>query len=608
MFALTVATAFSASVSPLLDALDCQHAVCEATYTPKCHLCVNGTLTTSVTEEKGSTCFGKGTLNKDGKDRAAMRAAKDHKEAFDNLLAKYANGEASGAVCINARIGPTSASPAAVVYVLLQETSPRTVLASIQCDDPLQVSKRRRSGAAHEELKSKATEPDWKGRRLMMNKHWKKGFGACDGDPVLTPTHAQRDHIGLPLTMQVAGQSGFRYPSIFLCGEALCFSAKVSPLPDVPNQANLYMSYRVFRTGGGRVAYWKMEEEERKLAEYARNGKRKLRLKMAGGGGQRLRPGPGKTVVPPLLGPWDEQQQDRNMAHNSPSPLPVPGSNGTRFMLVGGLGVFRGAITSKMVTGLAAKAAGVGGGDMDTPEKPLTLVMAEPNSGIFMTTGPGWAFDPHTWTAPRLLVSAVHPGCVDNRLRAGYGAGCEYDGRVALVHHRGRYLLFTRANLDECQGRGGRFVQVTSSADTVTWSPFSLVAIAEYSPPSGDIYFFAVQTSPTNPDQLIALYPLSQPPRGCICVSFSNDGSRWTRARSLVGCRPKMNGRTDVHPVMGGVVLRDEEVHIYMQEEVSGISFGWQPSKVVRYRLSLQRWMRVVATETAELTEVKGLN
>ena len=54
--------------------------------------------------------------------------------------------------------------------------------------------------------------------------------------------------------------------------------------------------------------------------------------------------GPALTSIPSVLGPFDAANADRNMAHNAAAPVPVPGSNGTRHILIGGLGVFRGAL------------------------------------------------------------------------------------------------------------------------------------------------------------------------------------------------------------------------------------------------------------------------
>lgn len=69
----------------------------------------------------------------------------------------------------------------------------------------------------------------------------------------------------------------------------------------------------------------------------------------------------------------------------------------------------------------------------------------------------------HDAPSPRLVINGSHAGCVERRRAdalayAGVPPGeCEFDGRLALVEFRQRYLLFARANL---AASGQRFVQV----------------------------------------------------------------------------------------------------------------------------------------------------
>ena len=91
-------------------------------------------------------------------------------------------------------------------------------------------------------------------------------------------------------------------------------------------------------------------------------------------------------------------------------------------------------------------------------------------------------------------------GCIDNRMRAAFGTCCEYDGRLSAVRYGARTLLFSRANLAECQERGGRWVQVASTRNGTSplgsWGRWRMIEMAEYVPASGDVYFFAVRSPP----------------------------------------------------------------------------------------------------------------
>ena len=295
-----------------------------------------------------------------------------------------------------------------------------------------------------------------------------------------------------------------------------------------------------------------------------------------------------------------------NMVHNVAGPIALPGSNGTRHLMLGGLGRFRGLdlralhrLHSDSYAGFLQRENGKprngkpdaieqlkndkrpGGfqewlNGKSPPSDPLYWpLLADPNAGIRMTRGPGWRYDESTWSTAKIVVPTSHPGCVDQRLRTGYGMGCEFDGRLSVViHPDGHYLLYARANLGEFGVKGGRFVQVARSDDAVTWSDFQLVDLKGYLPHEGDVYFFAAQRNPVDEKTLIALFPLSVPPNGCIMLAFSRDGVRWSGLKSLVASEPALGGRTEEHPVAGGAILSADgrRMHVYVQEKVPGIA------------------------------------
>lgn len=241
-----------------------------------------------------------------------------------------------------------------------------------------------------------------------------------------------------------------------------------------------------------------------------------------------------------------------NMVHNVAGPLALPGTNGTRHLMLGGLGRFRGPSAAEVEAAHRGEAA---------PPRALT---ADKSAGIMLSHGAGWRYGPD-WSPPSVVLSTRHPGCVDRRLRAGYGAGCEYDGSlspcpvmalwsslachllaicspsacrlliapcflpsgttaaspscstrtartystraptspssrcVAPAQHRSpsclclALLIWTTLTPTPRQERGGRFVMVASSTDARTWSPFQLLTLENYETDAGDVYFFAAQ-------------------------------------------------------------------------------------------------------------------
>ena len=92
-----------------------------------------------------------------------------------------------------------------------------------------------------------------------------------------------------------------------------------------------------------------------------------------------------------------------------------------------------------------------------------------------------FAYQRHDEILTSAALSGSHPGCVENRQE--FGRHCEFDGRLSVVQHRSRFLIFARANL---KASGGRFVQVaTSRADDPSssgYGPFKLLNIAGYDP------------------------------------------------------------------------------------------------------------------------------
>ena len=201
----------------------------------------------------------------------------------------------------------------------------------------------------------------------------------------------------------------------------------------------------------------------------------------------------------------------------------------------------------------------------------------------------------HFWAEARPLVNSSHPGCVENRTDVSFGMGsskqliieasrtgwktgqCRYDGRLSLAHHNGRFWLYARANVFQ----GGRAVQVTSSADGVTWAPFKLISVADYNPfdrtdPKSEpnMYFFAVEKNPVAQDSLIALFPLIHNRSACVAMSCSRDGVHFSRPTPLLRCMPDTRHATPLYHPVAGLVKRRESIWFYVHRYVPNLKFG----------------------------------
>ncbi|KAL1525993.1 hypothetical protein AB1Y20_020818 [Prymnesium parvum] len=199
--------------------------------------------------------------------------------------------------------------------------------------------------------------------------------------------------------------------------------------------------------------------------------------------------------------------------------------------------------------------------------------------------------------------SGTHPGCVERRIRyfaslARLGE-CEFDGRLSLVRLRGTLLLYARANP---AAHGQRFVQVAASTDEgASWSAFSLISLAGYRYPQGDLYFFSVQPNPAANGSLLALFPIVHKFRGCVGMAVSEDGVRWSAITPLLRCA--VHGERTVHHPVAGVLRRGDAAHVYIHHNVPGVTADVSPSsrakaefpyldlpptKLVRYTIPLK--------------------
>ena len=207
-----------------------------------------------------------------------------------------------------------------------------------------------------------------------------------------------------------------------------------------------------------------------------------------------------------------------------------------------------------------------------------------PNDGVWLTRWrPGTSARANSVASAEealLLLNGSHRGCIERRVEAegeslypGANArsrACEFDGRLSLVFHRGRWLLYARANPTV---RGHRHVQVArSNSDQLRpgdWGPFKLVRLRGYDFMDGDIYYFLVQQNPVAPGTLLATFPLFHGRSGCTAIASSLDGVHWSPPTPLVPCRvvDRLNGRTLCHP-SNLVTAGRTEVALYTHDSV----------------------------------------
>jgi hypothetical protein len=110
---------------------------------------------------------------------------------------------------------------------------------------------------------------------------------------------------------------------------------------------------------------------------------------------------------------------------------------------------------------------------------------------------------------------------------------------------------------------------------------------------------------------LLALYPLVHKFRGCIAVSASTDGLRWSAPTPLLSACAVHGERTVDHPAQG-FVREGESVSMYVHENVPGTTselffndvlmrfhpyLKLPPPRLVRYTMpaqALRKWTRGV--------------
>ena len=194
--------------------------------------------------------------------------------------------------------------------------------------------------------------------------------------------------------------------------------------------------------------------------------------------------------------------------------------------------------------------------------------------------------------AMSIIVDGRHAGCRENFVK--YAPLCYFDSKLSLVRFQGRFLLYVRANT--VVAGGGRFVQVAQSLVDNPVGPygrFQMLDIGGYQGrpqmKQGNIYTAVVRGHPLDNGVLLGLFSVNLGIRGrtgprsngegFVALSLSCDGRRWspfTRLLKSVSDR----ARNFDQPV-AGLLLRDGEVHFFVQRDVPMIS----PSAPSRSRL-----------------------
>ena len=203
-------------------------------------------------------------------------------------------------------------------------------------------------------------------------------------------------------------------------------------------------------------------------------------------------------------------------------------------------------------------------------------------------------------SADSLVIKGPHAGCVTMRHHNGV---CEYDGKVSVVHLRGRYHLFVRANL---KVRGGRWMQVASSeADDPfgPYLPFQLLQMRGYDEnAAGNVYFASVDVNPLDADTMLGLFPVNvgdpehyvdirQGGNGdgeaFIGLSLSCDAVHWSDLTKVLWTTGR-EGRTYDQPADGIFLDAEGQVTFYVHRNVPHISphaESGEATALIRYTL-----------------------
>jgi len=218
---------------------------------------------------------------------------------------------------------------------------------------------------------------------------------------------------------------------------------------------------------------------------------------------------------------------------------------------------------------------------------------------LFQRWFPRWRGDDNQ-TRLRIL-DGRHPGCTERRVT--FGKACEFDGKLSVAHHRGRFLIFARANLRE-EG-GGRFLQVAVSEGNEpdsSYAPFRLLEIEGYdSDGPGNVYFATIKPNPIDKDgSLLGLFAVNFGRHAqengdgdaFIALSISCNGVSWAPFIALTRSIG-LYGRTYDQPV-DGFVVRGAHIFVYLHHDVPGISpDAVSSSRLERYSLKLDLLTRI---------------
>ena len=176
---------------------------------------------------------------------------------------------------------------------------------------------------------------------------------------------------------------------------------------------------------------------------------------------------------------------------------------------------------------------------------------------------------------------AGHPGCIDRtywatrrEVTSRPDGVCGFDGKLSLVHHRGRFLIYARANL---QMRGGRFLQLArterGAGPSGPFGKFELIRLSGREDDArwratSNIYFGAIKQNVLDASgrTLLGLFPIqasylpngqSSAPHGggYIGLALSCDGLTWGALTPLATSDTAL-GRARDHPVDGLLVVK----------------------------------------------------
>ena len=122
-----------------------------------------------------------------------------------------------------------------------------------------------------------------------------------------------------------------------------------------------------------------------------------------------------------------------------------------------------------------------------------------------------------------------------------------------------------------------------------------------------NIYFFGAQVNPVDPSSLLAVYPLAHEGKGCVAMSASRDGIRWSRPAPVLPSNvDTYRVRTTTQPASPALVMLGNNVFLYVHVNVPGVPGARGTPKLQRFTVParlLREWSASVLSDASQFEQ-----